>query len=70
MKKLIIYSSELLSLVAIAFVIGNFLDKKFSSGGWLIIVCLFFAYAFWFLSFYKRQLVKKRNKSPGKNLWI
>ena len=53
MKKLFILSTELLSFIAIGFLIGRFLDKKFLLEGWATIACLFVVYILWFLNFYR-----------------
>ena len=53
MKKLFVLSAELFSFVALGFLIGGFLDKKFLLEGWATIFCLAAAYVLWFLNFYR-----------------
>ena len=54
MKRLLILSTELLSLIIIAFLLGRYIDKKLFLEGWATVACLFVGYGLWFLSFYRR----------------
>lgn len=60
MKKLLVLSSELLSLIVLGFLLGRFLDNKFLLNGWATIVCLVLAYVLWFFNFYK-SFQKRKN---------
>lgn len=59
MKGFFILSTELLSFIAVGFLVGWFLDDKFLLGGWASILCLFVAYILWFVKFYKKLHKRK-----------
>jgi len=60
-KKLMLFSTELLSFVALGFLLGHFLDKQFFLEGWGVLGGLFLAYSLWIFNFYKSS--RKKNKS-------
>ena len=54
MKKLLIFSAELLSFIAVGLLLGFFLDKIFSLEGWGTLACVILVYILWFLKFFRK----------------
>ena len=55
MKNLFILGFEFLSYIALALVVGWYLNKQFSLSGFGFLISLFVVYGLWFFQLYKRS---------------
>lgn len=65
MKKMLIFSTQLLSFIGSGLFIGWLLDQKFSLEGWGMIGGVILAYILWFVNFYKKTQPQKNHISES-----
>ncbi|MCY4513446.1 MAG: hypothetical protein OXB86_07135 [Bdellovibrionales bacterium] len=53
MKKILILATELLGYIAVAFIVGSWLDSRFALEGKGTLALVIFMYAIWFFHLYK-----------------